>query len=672
MTSLLCPLDPYEIRQWENPMSDHHLEEIEAHISSRNCFHSTVLKELVFHHSLEGCTPLILACHFGELASVKRIVENWGVDVRACAVYYIDPIYISEYALHSTRIEVATPLFVAAIRGHGDIVRYLVEKGADVSAKTFSVKEKHYDGLTPLYGALCKIRRENKGQLLPVINIKERSDIIRFLLKSGADTSSLSNGKPIWMMPLCGIDAITELVNHGMDLNHRTLSENGTILSYWVSWPHNQTEIGTEEDSLVVVKLLIEKGVHLLAHRDEWGFTPIIEAAYGRNGVRPNYTVLDYLLERTDISLMDKIEALELAGAVTLRSDEPDHQKAFKYWRQALHLRQMVPKPLLKFKNVRTIEWATSDDLERLFHHPSEYEIQSFLVRLRILFSRKQSWRAVQSLFQFYITDMSFANLEGQKRYDDILDIVWAMLETIGHFNDLKESGLIKWMTARVVKKLVEMLSSLEVYYSDESIKTSLDLVLPHLDDYWKLLNTTDYMRTMLQLTTLLSGKQQMLEEVRLESFFQLVRRERCDEKGQTLLLIACEDVKNTKLYATVQLLLNAKADPNVADKHGNAPLHAVVKLKGELGDSLARLLVNSGAHLDQVNKFGKAAVDVWMEKNRRKRLRTGDQRTADLPDWSRGIVHKLSCWAARTIRLNSIPYLNKVPATLNLFVKMH
>jgi len=54
--------------------------------------------------------------------------------------------------------------------------------------------------------------------------------------------------------------------------------------------------------------------------------------------------VLDYLLARNDISQSEKIEALELAGAVILgyygNTCPLLLAKAFGYWRQSLHLRQ--------------------------------------------------------------------------------------------------------------------------------------------------------------------------------------------------------------------------------------------------------------------------------------------------------------------------------------------
>ncbi len=355
-----------------------------------------------------------------EETALKNILE---------AVYYTNPTSTTYW--DSARIGRATPLFVASIKGHIAIVRYLIEKGADVSIKTSDViDEKVYDGLTPLYASLWEIH-DNSLPNMSKGFLKERSDVVHLLLESGASPSvKPANGWPIWMMPVCGIEALKELVNHGMVLNEGSESETGSILSYWAGGSHKISKFSFYEKdcSLKVVKYLLDKDVRLLAHRDDWGFTAIIEAAYGGNVLRTNHSVLDYLLGRDDIDEMDKIDALELAGAVVHNRDQGDRPKALKYWRQALRLRQNEsnpkPKILMKFKNVRTIEWVTSDELERIIRNPFEYEIQSFLVRLRILFSRKESSRAVDTLCFSYLWADSFSKLKSQKRYDDILDIL--------------------------------------------------------------------------------------------------------------------------------------------------------------------------------------------------------------------------------------------------------
>lgn len=210
------------------------LTEIEEPVAanSPDCPHPP-FKDLVFDNSsifFNGSTPLLLACCANELGSVKRIVKFWGVDVNQAAAYYFHP--YDTYIQGVSKIDKATPLFVAASMGNLDIVRYLVsEAGADVSAKTADVADANYDGLSPLYGAVWE-----KSSLLPVPGVKDyekriaisrekRSAIVRFLLKSGAnpsvDSIRPSDGDPMWLRVFCDGDNIIALVEYGMSVNHR-------------------------------------------------------------------------------------------------------------------------------------------------------------------------------------------------------------------------------------------------------------------------------------------------------------------------------------------------------------------------------------------------------------------------------------------------------------------
>ena len=150
MLSPPCPLGRKAFLNLKKRMRLEHIHQIEEHVAASNpdCPHPP-LKDIVINDSIRGSTPLLLACYYGDFDSVERIVEHWKVDVNLAATYYIDPF---NDELLSRKIEKAAPLFVAAANGHADVVYYLVEKGANVSAKTSDQDDPLYDGLTPLYG----------------------------------------------------------------------------------------------------------------------------------------------------------------------------------------------------------------------------------------------------------------------------------------------------------------------------------------------------------------------------------------------------------------------------------------------------------------------------------------------------------------------------------------
>lgn len=88
MRAVQCPLQP-----WVDPFlqsfcfTGRFLQEIEEHISTGDCHHPP-LKDVVFHGSLDGTIPMLLACKYGDLDCVKRLVQTWKMDVNAPAVYY--------------------------------------------------------------------------------------------------------------------------------------------------------------------------------------------------------------------------------------------------------------------------------------------------------------------------------------------------------------------------------------------------------------------------------------------------------------------------------------------------------------------------------------------------------------------------------------------------------
>ncbi len=84
---------------------------------------------------------------------------------------------------------------------------------------------------------------------------------------------------------------------------------------------------------------------------------------------------------------------------------------------------------------------------------------------------------------------------------------------------------------------------------------------------------------------------------------------------------------------------------------------------KKELVNSIARLLLDAGAHLDSVNNQGETAVDVWKRENKKNTF-----------DWLKddGGVPKLKCLTARVIHRQKVSHLDKLPVSLQVFIRMH
>jgi len=704
MESLQCPLGRQAFLTPEQPMGLQQLTEIEEHVAANNldCPHPP-LKDLVFDGNfINGSTPLLMACYFGELASVKRIVEGWGVDANQSAVYYFNP-YKSPYQYDSRFGKaLATPLFVAASRGHLDVVRYLVDQaGADVSAKTVNEANADYNGLSPLYGAVLE-----NSSLHPhaAEDPGDRSPIVRLLLESGADPSTdtirPSDGNPMWTSEYCGNDAITALVEHGMNVNHcyPNLHEI-SLLNHCIL-----------KKSLAVVKLLVDRGADLHT-QNSLGLTPIILAAFLHY-----LDVVDFLLERNEISRIEKIEALELAGATILFDTRLTHffPRGLEYWRRSLHLRRMdadgcgpITKSLSEnLKKAGRIvgdwnEWTTLAQLEYIIQHRYEQEIQSFLIKSRILSTKK--WGAVDYFFSDFKSWSQ--KLREEHRFIELLNLCWSMLETIQNF-DPREEYL--WITTvEVVQCLINTLGPIkrdeyDPLVNENTMRTSLKLILAtdqyHLDDreYIDGDQLYNYMQSMFCLIQDFAQHPHLVNKESMECLTELVQRDkrRCPQnQGGLFLHLACgsQFLSSCDLHfiiATVRLLLRAGADPNAGDVFGNGALHLLAIASKEYGindsilEPIARMLLNAGAHLDRVNNERQTAADLWLEPAYELKLSWGEEDAkyhpdaplkSNMPGWLRDdSVPKLKCQCATVIRINGVPYNHIWPPMLHAFVGWH
>lgn len=133
---------------------------------------------------------------------------------------------------------------------------------------------------------------------------------------------------------------------------------------------------------------------------------------------------------------------------------------------------------------------------------------------------------------------------------------------------------------------------------------------------------------------------------------------------GDNLLLVASDREPNNGTLSTIRLLLEVGANPTVKNRDGNSPLHLVAHWMGEAeNDSpTADLLLQYGAHLDQVNKLQETPLDVWKKKQ--------EGRILSPPDWI-NTVPSLACWSARSLRRNNTSN-DRIPKNLRDFVSIH
>lgn len=687
MPAVVCPMESLRFLELLRSTGLDVLKEVYHHISSGNCHHPP-LKDLVCHGAVDGTTPLLLAAHFNDLNWVKHLIEDWGVNVNAVATYY-DELFCCEEEDGGSRIGGATALFVAAYNGHIEMMRYLVEKGATICAKTscdLMDAGGSFDGLSPLYGAaFCPLRENTSlsfenfldGPYLVCCPKREEKTLkqvaasVKFLLESRADPNSLpTNGSPIWMGWLIGFEALDTLISHGLNLDLRN-RKGETILHYWA----DRSIRHAGDDLLAVVNLLMEKGANVMA-RDNCGFTPVFKAINSFD-----WNLVDFFLERADLELVEKIDAMEKAGAELLAnwSDYPELLlRASGYLRRSLDLRQSQNDPVVKIplslKSGQELEWTTSAQLENVIQLPTEYKLQSFLAQLRICGSH--SLGAICSSSNQSSLMHCILDLKQQNRLVDALDVLWATLETIQRSGMLTNQEGVCTMADICVTELMVLLSEHEW---DVHPLTTADYKL-----LWEVILATDrfyspdtdrrHMKALLPCVRHLANRPDILDIGGSRRFLrQLIDQDSRDHRGRNLLHLECHDEALDLL--TIRLLLQSRANANAGDEDGNGPLHLLAFKSHQHEDpeviaAAARLLLEkeeNPAHLDRVNGNRKTAAQVWIEINE---IEVG---LNALPDWLREPVPRLMCLCSRVIKSHNVKYDElKLPIALHSFVELH
>jgi len=167
---------------------------------------------------------------------VKQFIKNRNLDVN-CS---------SEYE--------STPLGVAASRGNLDLVKYLLEKGANPDLKGAG-------GETALFDAVFIYEQALEPQILDIkpsmtkFDYKIKDDIVKLLIKYGADIHAVDDTNTTLLMFACMFerDAVADLlIKQGVDINVQ--DENGnTALIYAIN----------DFYKINIIKMLLQAGADI-------------------------------------------------------------------------------------------------------------------------------------------------------------------------------------------------------------------------------------------------------------------------------------------------------------------------------------------------------------------------------------------------------------------------
>lgn len=281
----------------------------------------------------------------GRVNVVKMLLEKFepSLDVE-CTTRFEDTI-----------VQGVTALWCAASRGHLDVVKLLVRKGAKVNHLT-------KNDSTPLRAA-C---------------FTGRLDIVQYLISHGADLnlSNKFNNNCLMIASYKGfLDVVEYLLKNAARVNQQA-NCGATALHY-------AAEVGNTD----VCAMLLDHGAQLLPN--EFGFDAIIMAAE-----RVREDVVKMFMDRP--GLLDKrgrIDVMELIGASF--ANDKDHyslSKAHLYLTLAMELRFSDPKDVVAKRALAPIaaygDWVESqsmDELQAIRLNHNSLHMEGLTIRERLL-----------------------------------------------------------------------------------------------------------------------------------------------------------------------------------------------------------------------------------------------------------------------------------------------
>ena len=533
-------------------------------------------------------TPLIVAARDGNLYIVKFLLR-YGANIEARGTINIDGLVVED----------CTALWVAAAKGHFDVVRFLIEQNAEVDGRTSS-------NSTPLRAAAFD------GYL----------DIVRCLVENGADVNARNhyNNTPL-MIACCEghLDVASYLIKHGANIN---LQDNDGR-----SCLHQASKRGHVQ----LVCMLLASGARQA--QSLYRLTPLLEAS---NNCK--IEMVEWFINRPECSKDQKIDALELLGATIANDpDAYDIEKAFSFMKRGMEERyedsscpllKKKMEPLEAYQN-RT-ESQTLEELSLLEGDDHAIQIEGLMIRERILGTDNTILRypiryrgavladckKYELCVGLWTRSMEIAmncNVPKTKDLESLTDIVAEMVQN-GHSLSSQTIENIFEKLIDIKRKLSEKFKSgeLEEEHKNEAQETLLFNALYLLVMYTKV---------------------QVSSEMKNGNMIDLLQRFLCLEPrtrdGNTLLHLAVwhktpvprdtvadlRGVCELPCVETMKLILHAGCDVNSVNAQGNTPLHlAVTFVPGpeqvENLKEMLKLLLDLGADTKVVDKNGQTVMD--------------------------------------------------------------
>ncbi|CAH1164240.1 unnamed protein product [Phaedon cochleariae] len=606
-----------------------------------------VINEKFSEDDGQECTPLIVAARNGHERVVRMLLTKFNPDLEQEGTVKFDG-YV---------IEGASALWCAACAGNLNICKSLVKAGADVNhaTKTNStpLRAACFDGRLDVvkyltyHKADLHIANKYNNTCLMIASYKGHLDVVSFLLENGANPNEKA---------LCGATAL-----------------------------HFAAECGYVD----VVKELLQYNATF--SNNDAGMTPIKAAAERTRG-----DVVEYFLERLEIPLEERIEALELLGASYANDKENyDLARGYKYMHMSMELRYSDPNnpvrkillpPIAAYED--WVECQTLYELEAIEENTNSLHMEALTIRERILGTQNpevphpiiyrgavfadnarfdrclELWLHALKLRQRNYVSVVKDLLRFAQVFSQMLHV--GVKVTYSHVFDVLSAAIVELERNR--DKLV-----MPGPKDDPETVMVIYSFLHLLDDIESNMTTTLYLLTILTKLLKQCSEEEKFDVNRM--IFTLNQLQVTLRDGQSLLHLSCNsetpvddfhtnDICKFPCAETTKLLIQCGANVNAMDDERNTPLHVIVNYHKAVSDfmtlhSIITDLTENGAHLDCVNKRGETPLESSATGVAEIILKTQ-------------MKLSLKCIAANAVRHHRLTYQGQVPQALESFIELH
>ncbi|XP_018336887.1 protein fem-1 homolog C [Agrilus planipennis] len=598
-------------------------------------------KEIV-NRVKSGCAPLFIACKKGQTEIVEYLINVCGADIEQRGLYEVP---------EDRSVHCVTPLWCAAVSGKLDVIKCLVNNGADVNAVSDT-------GSTPVRSA-C---------------FMTHFAVVQYLVEKGADINKPNyNGGTCLINSVQSVTLCTFLLKNGAHVNAKDI-QNKTALHYAI-----------QEHRLETTQLLIRYGADYNA-KSRYGDDALQTAC-----LKGAINIFDYLTEEIPYSSEQLVNAHELLGSTCL-DEQNDIISAIHHWRVAQYMREeihgLLPKtPIMPPRAAfhYQTEFQSAEELDNVMTDLDSIRLQSLLIVERILGPYHKD-----TVFRLMFRGAAYGDV---MRYQKCIDLWRRALEIRVEKDGIFYSDTC-FTAQAIIRQMIDFNEKFKQNENNESsdqqrfedVVATFRLLTEDIEEAQRLLKIRPVFKRQVEnfdriLKCITHLIYLLLQTAKTEDQMifvkQIVTNLVCINPTSAVtedtLLHLCVSKSNTIRSSyfleevpmaifpkldVIQFLLDCGSNVNARNETGCTPLH-VATMPNNNDTTLVKLLLHYGAHIDQPNSSG----DSLARKIQNNRY------TNDIPIFD---YITLKCFCAREIAKYKINYKNQVPKTLERFIVQH